>query len=156
MNIVNFGAELRTMSSHEIAKITGKDLSHVRRDIRAMVGALGDDPDLDHLLAESDARGYVICYHLNKVLSLTLVSGYSIPMRAKIVDRWEALETGKAVPAMVAQPYSAAVEAIQVADALAKMLRLEGSARLDVAQKAVKIRAPDLLPMVPVYATNAK
>jgi phage regulator Rha-like protein len=68
-----------------------------------------------------------------------------------------ALETGKAVPAaVVAQPYSAAVEAIQVADALAKMLRLEGSARLDVAQKAVKIRAPDLLPMVPVYAIDAK
>ena len=56
---------------------------------------------------------------------------------------------------MVAQQYSAAVEAIQVADALANMLRLEGSARLDVAQKAVKIRAPDLLPMVPVYAIDA-
>lgn len=155
MNIVNFGAEVRTMTSREIAEITGKDLSHVHRDIRAMVGALGDDPDLDHLQAESDARGYVICYHLNKSLSLTLVAGYNVKLRKAIIDRWEALETGKAKPAMVAQPYSAAVEAIQVADALANMLRLEGSARLDVAQKAVKIRAPDLLPMVPVYAIDA-
>jgi phage regulator Rha-like protein len=86
---------------------------------------------------EQNGQSYPI-FCLPKRETLILVSGYSIPMRARIVDRCEALETGKAKPAMVAQPYSAAVEAIQVADALAKMLRLEGSARLDVAQKAVK------------------
>ena len=154
-DLIDSGNAPLTMTSREIAELTGKDVGNVHRDIRSMIEGLGDDSDLNHLRSESDARGYVTCYHLNKSLSLTLVAGYNVKLRKAIIDRWEALETGVAKPAMVAQPYSAAVEAIQVADALAKMLRLEGSARLDVAQKAVKIRAPDLLPMVPVYAIDA-
>ena len=81
-------------------------------------------------------------------------------MRARIVDRWEALETGKAVPAMVAQPYSAAVEAIQVALVSAQMsadiLRIEGSARLGMVRQAHELAgAGHLLPMLPVYAIDA-
>ena len=153
MKIVNFCAEVRTMTSREIAEITGKDLSHVHRDIRAMVGALGDDPDLDHLRAESDARGYVICYHLNKVLSLTLVAGYNVKLRKAIVDRWEALETGKAVPAVSGA--ARAAEDMVVLSALADALRLEGSARLGVMRKGMEIVAPHLLPAVPIYAIDA-
>ena len=155
MNIVNFGTEVRTMTSREIAELTGKRHDHVLRDIEVMLSELGDtSPQIWGELPDSYGRPQRVA-HLPKRETMILVSGYSTAMRARIIDRWEALETGKAVPAMVAQPYSAAVEAIQVADALAKMLRLEGSARLDVAQKAVKIRAPDLLPMVPVYAIDA-
>ena len=155
MNIVNFGADVRTMTSREIADLTGKRHDNVMADIRKMLSELGlSSPDFSGEYKDSTGRT-LLCFNLPKRETMILVSGYSIPMRARIVDRWEALETGKAKPAMVAQPYSAAVEAIQVADALAKMLRLEGSARLDVAQKAVKIRAPDLLPMVPVYAIDA-
>lgn len=154
MNIVNFGA-VRTMTSREIAELTGKQHKDVLYDIRRMLGELGlalEDFSAD--LPDSYRRMQP-GFQLPKRETLILVSGYSIPMRARIIDRWDALETGKAKPAMVSQPYSAAVEAIQVADALAKMLRLEVSARLDVVQKAVKIRAPDLLPMVPVYAIDA-
>ena len=54
-----------------------------------------------------------------------------------------------------AAPASSSVEALQVADALATMLRLEGSARLGVARKALEITAPHLLPLAPVYAIDA-
>ncbi len=158
MQVINFGTEVRTMTSREIAELTGKEHRNVLADIRKMLLELHGEGGMLNFQNthrnEQNGQSYPI-FNLPKRETLILVSGYSIPMRARIVDRWEALETGKAKPAMVAQPYSAAVEAIQVADALAKMLRLEGSARLDVAQKAVKIRAPDLLPMVPVYAIDA-
>jgi phage regulator Rha-like protein len=143
------------MTSREIAELTGKQHKNVLADIRKML----EDLDLSWagFSAEyKDSMGRTLpCFNLPHRECMILVSGYSIPMRARIVDRWEALETGKAKPAMVAHPYSAAVEAIQVADALAKMLRLEGSAALGMARKATELTAPHLLPMVPVYAIDA-
>ncbi len=60
-----------------------------------------------------------------------------------------------AAPAAAPQAMPSSVEAMQVADALATMLRLEGSARLGVARKAMELTAPSLLPMVPAYAIDA-
>ena len=93
---------------------------------------------------------------------MILVSGYSIPMRAKIIDRWEALETGKAVPAAVTNRAAQASEvtALQLALVSAQMsadiLRIEGSARLGMVRKAHELAgAGHLLPMLPVYAIDA-
>lgn len=149
MQVINFGVEVRTMTSREIAEITGKDVGNVHRDIRSMIDGLEDDSDLNHLRSELDARGYVTCYHLNKSLSLTLVAGYNVKLRKAIVDRWEALETGKATPAAV--PTNRASEDMVVLSALADALRLEGSARLGVMRKGMEIVAPHLLPAVPVF-----
>lgn len=105
------------MSSKEIAALTGKLHKHVLRDIRAMVGALIGLHDgsedvrslvwtmdkksigqfLDHevfqeLTIEWDYRGYAAEILLNRRLSHILVSGYSVPHRARIVDRWLELE----------------------------------------------------------------
>ena len=85
-----------TMSSKEIADLTKKQHAHVIRDIREMLLQL-DDPNLDHEEFQelTDARGYTSEIRLNRRLSHILVSGYSIPHRAKIVDRWLELETPK-------------------------------------------------------------
>ena len=160
MQVMNFGADVQKMTSREIAELTGKRHDNVMADIRKMLSELGLDATEFSGTYRTDRGNEYECFNLPKRETLILVSGYSIPMRARIVDRWEALETGKAVPAMVAQPYSAAVEAIQVALVSAQMsadiLRIEGSARLGMVRKAHELAgAGHLLPMLPVYAIDA-
>ena len=98
--IINITNTAVTMSSREIAELTAKDVSHVHRDIRAMLDELVDDPELDHVKEDKDARGYTACFHLPKTLTMTLVAGYSVKLRKAIIDRWQELEqaTGPAIP----------------------------------------------------------
>ena len=78
-----------TMSSVEIAELTGKKKSNVHRDIKVMLEQLSvDDSNLKHL----DSRGYVDMYNLPKDLTITLVSGYNVKMRHAITKRWIELE----------------------------------------------------------------
>lgn len=81
-----------TMSTREVAELTGKLHTHVIRDTRAMLDQLGDEPNLDHVREEKDARGYTAAFHLPKDLTLTLVAGYSVPLRHRIVTRLQELE----------------------------------------------------------------
>ena len=89
---------VETMSSKEIAELTGKEHFHVLRDIDNMVYALKkDDPNLDHeeiqgVTFEKDGRGYTAAAHLNKELTYTLITGYSVVLRNKVVQRWQELE----------------------------------------------------------------
>lgn len=91
MNLIAVGAQ-RTMSSREIAELTEKNHADVLRDIRSMLKQLG-------LLASSFAGYYIAdngkqnpCFDLPKDLTITLVSGYSVQMRHRIVKRWQELE----------------------------------------------------------------
>lgn len=81
-----------TMSSSEIAELTGKQHSHVIRDIRETLGALKDDPDLDHPREDKDSRGYTVNFHLGRELTEILLVGYSIPLRVKVIRRLHELE----------------------------------------------------------------
>lgn len=81
-----------TMSSREIAELTGKRHDNVMRDIEKMLDAL----ELAHLKFEGsykDSTGRTLpCFNLPKRETLILVSGYSVELRAKIIDRWQELE----------------------------------------------------------------
>lgn len=95
MQLIQASSNL-TMSSREIAGLTGKELSHVHRDIRAMLDELKDDPSLDHVREDKDARGYTLAFHLDRELTYTLLTGYSIPLRRNVVARWQELESQQA------------------------------------------------------------
>lgn len=95
MQLIQASSNL-TMSSREIAELTGKELSHVHRDIRAMLDELKDDPSLDHVREDKDARGYTLAFHLDRELTYTLLTGYSIPLRRNVVARWQELESQQA------------------------------------------------------------
>ncbi|WP_322996985.1 phage regulatory protein/antirepressor Ant [Castellaniella sp.] len=81
-----------TMSSREIAELTGKLHKNVVRDIEAMLNGLNSEP-VDFEAKYQDAKGeWRKEYRLPKRETMIIVSGYSIPLRAAIVDRWQELE----------------------------------------------------------------
>jgi len=87
-----------TMSSREIADRTGKRHDNVVRDIEKMLTAIGEDLlRFEEMSPDSygrEQRGY----RLPKDLIFTLVSGYSVPLRHKIVTRWQSLEQAQRAP----------------------------------------------------------
>ena len=84
-----------TMSSLEIAELTGKRHDNVMADIVKMFKDLGDEWGLlnfqDTYTHPQNGQKYK-CYSLPKRETLILVSGYSVAMRARIIDRWQELE----------------------------------------------------------------
>jgi phage regulator Rha-like protein len=81
-----------TMSSREIAEHTGKHHHHVLADIRTMLEQL-EIAATEFRLGYLDANGQErTMFNLPKDLTITLVSGYSAPMRFAIVKRWMELE----------------------------------------------------------------
>ena len=101
-----------TMSSREIAELTGKQLSHVHRDFKAMTVDLGfsvdgfnkllmPSPNMDQgFTYEMDEQKRIKTIFLNRELTLTLVSGYSAKLRNAIIKRWQALESKQLQPAL--------------------------------------------------------
>ena len=79
-----------TMSSREIAELTGREHDNVRRDIRNLAEALSLTFE-EKSEASTGGRPSKV-YFLPKRESLILVSGYNIVMRAAIIDRWQELE----------------------------------------------------------------
>ena len=125
----------QTMSSREIAELTGKEHKNVIRDIRAMLDALkGDGSDLSHVREDQDARGYTSAFHLDRELTETLLTGYSVPLRRKVIARWHELEAQAAAPApaQVFQIPSTLPEALRLAAELEEQ-RAEAVAALAVA-----------------------
>ncbi|MEN9489598.1 MAG: hypothetical protein RJA63_47 [Pseudomonadota bacterium] len=92
MQIQTIGAA-RTMSSREIAELTEKEHKHVLRDVRVMLDQLEyKGPGLVHFWTDPQSKRDYHEYLLPEDLTLTLVSGYSVQMRHRIVKRWQELE----------------------------------------------------------------
>ncbi|HHF7996754.1 phage antirepressor KilAC domain-containing protein [Escherichia coli] len=85
------------MTSLEIAGLCEKRHDHVCRDIKVMLEQLNiKSPQIWGEYRDDLGRAYP-CFHLPKDLCLTLVSGYSVVLRKRIIDRWLELESGQKV-----------------------------------------------------------
>lgn len=89
MNEIMNVNEVQTMSSREIAELTGKRHDHILRDIENMLKALNleQNPFLGFVNDGPNGRPLKV-YNLPKEETLILVSGYNVKMRAAIIRRW--------------------------------------------------------------------
>ena len=88
-----------TMNSLEIAELTGKRHDNVMTDIRSMLEELElNAPDFSGAQTYNNNNTRTV-YSLDKELTLTLVSGYSVKMRHAIIKRWQELESRKPLDA---------------------------------------------------------
>lgn len=81
-----------TMSSLEIAELTGKRHDAILRDIRNLLNQgvnAHNFVEVEYTDKKGEKRP---CYELTKKGCLILASGYDAKLREKIIDRWEELE----------------------------------------------------------------
>ena len=99
-----------TMSSLEIAKLTGKEHKNVLADIKGMLKELELGELTFQLSYKSEQNKELPCYNLPKRECLILVSGYSIKLRTAIIDRWQELESKQ--PKQLPTTYIEALQAL--------------------------------------------
>jgi anti-repressor protein len=89
MNLIN---STKTMSSLEIAKLTGKDHADVLKDVRRIL----DEAEIGHgqfsASYKSPQNKDLPCFNLPRRECDLVVSGYSVKYRLAIIDRWQELE----------------------------------------------------------------
>ena len=116
-----------TMSSRDIAELTGKDHFHVMRDLRAMHGQLGAlfGGSIQPWIHPQNGQTYDE-YLLDKDTSLTLLLGYDPVARMKVVKRWQELEAQQApkLPQTMAQALRLAAEQAEQIEAQQEQLAL--------------------------------
>jgi len=114
-----------TMSSREIADITGKRHPDVKRDIERMLSALDEDASsFAHIYLDSMNRDQTE-YRLDRDLTENLLLSYSAPLRRRVLARMRELERlvsgGLALPdftnpAAAARAFAEQYERAQIAE----------------------------------------
>lgn len=138
-----------TMSSVEIADLTGKRHDHVIRDIRNMLSQLGNPSPQFWGKVPSDGGRPMEVANLPKRECLILVSGYSVDLRARIIDRWIELETGEARPLSRRAATSELASIFGDCRKIARIAGLKGNQSiLSAAQAARKITGTDPLALI--------
>ena len=105
---------VQTMSSLEIAELTGKEHRNVLRDIRTMLEELYTEKGMlsfEHTYTNEQNGQQYKMYKLRKRETMILVSGYSVALRAKIVDRWQELEEAQTSNALALPNFEDPAEA---------------------------------------------
>ena len=82
-----------TMTSREIAELTGKQHQHVRRDIKTMLTELDlDESNFGRTYFDAQNREQSE-FVLERLHVECLLTGYSIPLRMKVLERLQELES---------------------------------------------------------------
>lgn len=135
-----------TMSSREIAELCDKRHDNVMADIRNMLMQLQiQSPEFLGDYKDDRGRTYP-CYILDKELTMTLVAGYNVTLRNRIVKRWLELEQQRSTAPVLPDFTDPVVAARAWADQLEKRALAEQQNALlehKVAEQAPKAQFHD-------------
>ncbi|MBZ2208501.1 phage antirepressor KilAC domain-containing protein [Massilia soli] len=112
------------MTSREIAELTGKQHQHVKRDIESMLRDLGEDVSRFGRIYFDSMNREQAEFALDRELTETLLTGYSAPLRRKVVARWRELESVQpvAIPSSFAEALRLAADQQELIAAQAELL----------------------------------
>ncbi|WP_201770073.1 Rha family transcriptional regulator [Kozakia baliensis] len=154
-SLINTNPPVPTMSSREIAELTGGSHDNVLKTVRGLINrgiVFGNDTPYVH-----PQNGQV--YHeilLDYRNTMVVISGYSPELRAKIIDRWIELEGGNQHPD-ITTTLLAAREAIELIKPFLTGLR--AAERRSLLSSTLKLATghdliPDHSPNTPKMAAN--
>jgi len=135
-----------TMSSREIAELTGKEHRNVRRDIENMAKELS--LSFEQKVLDSTGGRPSVVYLLQRREVEILLTGYSIPLRAKVIDRLHELEQAQR-PFALPRNFSEALRLAAELEEQKEALRLQNEAMKPAAEvgtavgKRTNITVPD-------------
>lgn len=135
-----------TMSSREIAELTGKEHRNVRRDIENMAKELL--LSFEQKVLDSTGGRPSVVYLLQRREVEILLTGYSIPLRAKVIDRLHELEQAQR-PFALPRNFSEALRLAAELEEQKEALRLQNEAMKPAAEvgaavgKRTNITVPD-------------
>ena len=81
-----------TMSSLEIAELTGKQHKHVLTDIRNMLNSLNIESAVFTAQYKDSTGRSLVMFNLPKDETICLIAGYNAQVRMRIIKRWQELE----------------------------------------------------------------
>jgi phage antirepressor YoqD-like protein len=90
--LAQFTQNQKTMSSREIAQLCEKEHFHVKRDCEVMFDGLNLDASKFGGIYFDTLNRQQTEYLLDEELTMTLVTGYSIVLRNRVIQRWKQLE----------------------------------------------------------------
>ncbi|CAJ0896217.1 hypothetical protein R77569_04575 [Ralstonia mannitolilytica] len=161
MNDIIIGAAALRMTSQEIAELVEKRHDNVKRTIESLVNqGVIESPQVEEIpTATRPAAVYVFTGERGKRDSIVVVAQLSPEFTARLVDRWQELETGvaalpKSLPEALrlaadmaeqkAKAEAALALAAPKAEALDRIATADGSMCVRDAAKALQLRPIDL------------
>jgi Rha family phage regulatory protein len=143
-----------TMSSREIANVTGKRHDNVLRDIAAML----KDLKVDLLRFEDiylDGRNREqLQYLLDREHTDCLLTGYSAPMRMKVIRRWRELERQQGAREQVLLSGTKVVGELAILECFTRLLKPAPSSQMLMLAKIAANNGLDAK-FLPGYAVDA-
>jgi hypothetical protein len=145
-----------TMSSQEIASLTGKEHKNVKRDIEKMLIELSEDTlKFERIYMDSMNRSQTE-FVLDRELTDTLLTGYSAVARRRVVARWRELEGAAPVdPLASLPPDQRALVGVMLENAAIKQVQAEqGAAIARIEQRVEEAAQAQLMLVRPANAES--